>query len=161
MSLSRFCAVTLLVLSSAVVQAASPKQMSVVVKVTQVRSSPSYLGKVLGTIAYGERVDVLEVQKDWARVSVSTQKLSGWTNLSALTEKRIVLSSGSGNVDQSASSGEVALAGKGFNSQIEAQYRQDGQLDYSWVDKMGKITETPEAISTFLASGGLNGGGLK
>ncbi|HUW39707.1 MAG TPA: SH3 domain-containing protein [Rectinemataceae bacterium] len=161
MSLSRFCAVALLVLSSAVVQAAAPKQMSVVVKVTQVRSSPSYLGKVLGDIAYGERVSVLELRKDWARIDVPSRKLSGWTNLSALTEKRIVLSSGSGNVDQSASSGEVALAGKGFNSQIEAEYRQDGKLDYSWVDKMGKITETPEAVSAFLQTGGLDAGGLR
>ena len=161
MSLSRFCAVTLLVVSSAVVQAASPKQMSVVVKVTQVRSSPSYLGKVLGGIAYGQRVDVLEVQKDWARIDVPSKKLSGWTNLSALTEKRIVLSSGSGNVDQSASSGEVALAGNGFNSQIEAEYRQDGKLDYSWVDRMGQINETPEAISAFLSAGGLSAGALK
>ncbi|MGO8694268.1 MAG: SH3 domain-containing protein [Rectinemataceae bacterium] len=158
MTLSRFGAVALFVLSAAALQAAAPKQMSVVVKVTQVRSNPSYLGTVLGTISYGDRVDVLEIRKDWARIDVSSRKLSGWTNLSALTEKRIVLGSGSGNVEQSASSGEVALAGKGFNEQIETQYRQDGKIDYTWVDKMGQITETPEAVSAFLAAGGLKEG---
>jgi len=159
MSLSRFCLVALLALSAAAASAASPKQMSVVVKTTQVRSTPSYLGSVLGTIVYGDRVDVLEVQQGWARVSSASKHLSGWTNLSALTEKKIVLSSGSENVNQSASSGEVALAGKGFNEQIESQYKQDGKLDYTWVDRMGQIAPTQDAVSAFLASGGLNEGG--
>lgn len=161
MHVSRFWATMLLAFSATALQAAPAKQMSVVVKVTQVRSTPSYLGQVLGTLAYGDRVDVLETQKDWARVSLASKQLSGWTNISALTEKKIALSSGSGNVEQSASSGEVALAGKGFNEQIETQYRSDGKIDYTWVDKMALLTESPEDISAFLAAGGLGEGGSK
>jgi len=161
MHVSRFWATMLLAFSAAALQAAPPKQMSVVVKVTQVRSTPSYLGQVLGTLAYGDRVDVLETQKDWARVSLASKQLTGWTNVSALTEKKIALSSGSGNVEQKASSGEVALAGKGFNEQIETQYKADGQIDYAWVDKMAQINESPEDISAFLAAGGLGEGGQR
>ncbi|HTX72470.1 MAG TPA: SH3 domain-containing protein [Rectinemataceae bacterium] len=161
MSRTRIWIFALLVISSAALFAASPKQMSVVVQTTQVRSGPSYLSTVLGSLAYGDRVDILETQKDWAKVSFPARKLVGWTNLSALTEKKIVLSSGSGNVQQSASSGEVALAGKGFNEQIESQYRQDGQLDYTWVDAMGRISEQPEDMAAFLKAGGLSEGGVQ
>jgi len=161
MTLSRLCVVVALALTTAGLNAATPKQMSVVVKTTQVRSAASYLGGVLGTLSYGDRVDVLEKQNDWARVKLAATGLSGWTNLTALTEKNIVLSSGSGNVSQNASSGEVALAGKGFNEQIETQYKQDGKLDYTWVDAMGKLAPAPEAVLAFLSAGGLNGGGAQ
>ncbi len=138
--------------------AAPAKQMSVNVKETQVRSTPSYLGKVLGVLAYGDRVDVLETQKDWSRISLSAKKLEGWVNNSALTPKKVEIAAGSQAAGQNASTGEVALAGKGFNNQIETQYKADGQLDYTWVDKMGAINPQPETVSAFLSSGALKGG---
>ena len=45
---------------------------------------------------------------------------------SALQTKKIVLAAGSENVQQGASSGEVALAGKGFNEDVEQQYKRTG-----------------------------------
>jgi uncharacterized protein YgiM (DUF1202 family) len=145
----------LLVLSTAAVLAEQPKRMSVNVKETQVRAAPSYLGKVIGPLVYGDQVQVLESQKDWAKVSAPSKKLLGWINVSALTAKRVVLSSGSQTADQEASSGEVALAGKGFNSQIEAENRQDGQLDYATVDRMGQLVVSPEQVLAFLKDGQL------
>jgi uncharacterized protein YgiM (DUF1202 family) len=154
-------AVLVLCATAAAAFAAPPKQMSVTVKETQVRSTPSYLGKVLGVLAYGDRVDVLEQQKDWARVSLAAKKLEGWVNNSALTQKKVEISAGSQAAGSKASTGEVALAGKGFNNQIETQYKQDGQLDYTWVDKMGAFNPPPEAVAAFLSAGALGIGGAK
>jgi uncharacterized protein YgiM (DUF1202 family) len=156
---SRVLCIALLVLASAAVWAEQPKKMSVNVKETQLRSTPSYLGKVLGTLAYGDQVQVSESQKGWAKVSAPDKGLSGWINESALTAKKVVLSSGSGNADQSASSGEVALAGKGFNSQIEAENRQDTSYDYATVDRMEKILVAPEQVAAFLDGGKLSAQG--
>ena len=114
----RILFLALLVLSTAAAWAEQAKSMSVNVKEAQVRATPSYLGKVLGTLVYGDQVQVLETQKDWMRVNAPAKGLSGWLNQSALTAKKVVLSSGSETAGQNASSGEVALAGKGFNSQI-------------------------------------------
>jgi hypothetical protein len=164
-----------LVLIAAVsVPAAAPKQMSVTVKETQVRASPSYLGKVLAVLAYGDRVQVVDSQSGWAKVSLPAGKAvasgsppqkEGWVNLSALTEKKIVLKSGSSDVGKTASSGEVALAGKGFNQEVEAQYKENSGLDYAWVDRMEKFTASSEQIAAFLQQGGLTaetaGGGAK
>jgi len=132
--------------------------MSVTVKETQVRATPTYLGKVLGLLSYGEKVTVLDqpdAPKGWVKVSAKDGKLQGWVNLSSLTTKEIALKSGSGAASQTASSGDVALAGKGFNSDVEAKYKEDQKLDYTWVDTMEHWSYTPQQVSSFLATGGL------
>ena len=143
-----------LLLIAGAVCAQSAEQMSVTVKETQVRATPSYLGRILVVLSYGDRVDVLGDQNGWARVRVPSGE--GWVHLSALTKKQIVLQSGSQDVGTGASSGEVALAGKGFNQEVEAKYKQDNNLDYTWVDRMSGYTVTPEQVLTFLQEGDLN-----
>lgn len=77
---------------------------------------------------------------------------------SELTEKQLALKAGS-NVGQSASGSEVALAGKGFNEQVEQQYKSEKHIDYTWVDRMEKIAYPPERLVQFLEAGELHGGG--
>ena len=47
--------------------------------------------------------------------------MTGWIHQSALTSKQIVMNSGAA-VSSSANSQEIALAGKGFNEDVERQY---------------------------------------
>jgi uncharacterized protein YgiM (DUF1202 family) len=143
-----------LLLSGGLAFGQSAKQMSVTVKETQVRATPSYMGRILAVLSYGDRVDVLAEQSGWARVRLPGGE--GWVHLSALTNKRIVLQSGSQDVSSGASSGEVALAGKGFNQEVENKYKQDNNLDYTWVDRMGGYTVTPDQVLAFLEEGDLN-----
>jgi uncharacterized protein YgiM (DUF1202 family) len=157
MSRLRPWAALFLLLTAAAAWAAGPVQMSVQVKETSIRATPSFLAKVLAKLAYGDRVTVLSTNNGWARVTLPKGTGEGWVNLSALTEKQIVLKSGAENVSQTASSGEVALAGKGFNKEVESEYKQEKNLDYTWVDKMGKYSVTPDQIAAFLAQGGLAG----
>lgn len=149
----RLLAAALLLLAAA---AAFGAEMSVTVKQTQVRDKPSFLGKILGVLKYADRVTVVDQSnKAWVKVTGPDGKLTGWVSASALTTKKIELAAGSENVQQSASSGEVALAGKGFNETVEQQYKADGKLDYTWVDKMEQITVTPDQLSAFVTQGGL------
>jgi len=139
--------------------AAFGAEMSVTVKQTQVRDKPSFLGKILGVLNYADRVTVLDdSNKAWIKVTGPDGKLTGWVSASALTTKKIELAAGSENVQQSASSGEVALAGKGFNETVEQQYKADGKLDYTWVDKMEKITVDPDNLAAFIHQGALSAG---
>ena len=146
--------VVLLSLGSALAFGQASKQMSVTVKETQVRATPSYMGKVLATLKYGDRIAVLSEQSGWARVKVAAGE--GWVNLSALTTKQIVMQAGAQNVSTTASSGEVALAGKGFNKEVEEQYKSETSLDYTWVDQMGGYVVSPEQVIAFLQQGALN-----
>jgi len=56
------------------------------------------------------------------------------------------------------SSDEVALAGKGFNEQVEAKLRKEGKLDYTWVDRMAKFNAGADQIMKFRMQGHLPGG---
>jgi len=151
---SRWRYVLVMFVLAAGVLSATPKSMSVTVRETQARATPSFLGPVLVILAYGDRVDVLEEQRDWIKVSLPGGK-QGWVHRSALTEKRIALQAGSGPVEETASSSEVALAGKGFNKEVEAQYKAENDLDYTWVDRMEGFVVSPQQILTFVESGEL------
>jgi len=123
------------------------------VKEAPVRDKASALGKLLGTIPYTTPVIVLEKAGAWARISCSEPKLNGWISQSAITVKNLGLKAGAGGTS-SASSNEVALAGKGFNEQVEKEYRsQNSQLDFDWVDKMEAIKVTDEELAVFLSDG--------
>jgi hypothetical protein len=156
-----WCLAVCLLLTAGALFAAS-KQMSVTVKVARVLATPSYLGKLLGTLSYGDRVTLLDqpadAPKGWLKIAGPDGKLQGWVNATALTEKEIKVNAGS-DVEQKASSGDVAAAGKGFNSDVEAQYKQDQKLDYTWVDTMEGYEVPPEKVDAFLQSGGLAGQG--
>jgi len=127
------------------------EEMSVVIKEAQIRSAPSFLGKIIEVVPYGRRLEILEKTKDWVEVILSGG--TGWVHESALTRKKVVLSAGEGVGETGASSDEIALAGKGFNAQVEAQYKEELELDYTWVDEMEGIVVPTEEIVAFLESG--------
>ena len=152
--------VACLVLASAAAFAADVTQMNVQVQETKIRATPSALGKVVGSLLYGDRVTILDQPAgspaSWRKVSVPSKGLQGWVSLSALTDKPIKLQAGSEAAQTGASSGEVALAGKGFNEEVEKQYKSDGKLDYTQVDRMEGYNPTDDQVSSFLQKGGLN-----
>ena len=143
----------------AAVAGAAPSAMSVQVKKADVRSEPSFLGASVAALVYGDRVQVAAEQGSWMKVTTA-QGVTGWVHNSALTKKTIVLSSG-GAVQTGASSGELALAGKGFNADVEKQFKANHQdISFKWVDRMEKFKVTPEQATAFHKAGGLvaNGG---
>jgi SH3-like domain-containing protein len=153
---SRWLVLAVLVLAAAAAGAA-PGSMSVTVRETQARATPSFLGAVVAVVAYGDVLNILEEQRDWLRVSLPGGK-QGWVHRSALTEKRIALAAGSETAQTGASGDEVALAGKGFSKEVEAQYKAENQLDYTWVDRMEGFVVSPEQVAAFVRAGGLRWG---
>lgn len=152
-------ALILLALTGISAFAADPKTMTVMVQKTQIRASSSYLGTVVATLSYGDKVTILAqpagAPKDWLYILAPGGKTKGWVNASALTAKKVELSSSSG-VQQTASSGDVALAGKGFNSSVEAEYSAEKGLDFTWVDRMAGLVVSPGDLGDFVRQGGLS-----
>lgn len=133
--------------------AAPQKTMSVQIKEGQVRSTPSFLGTIVARLSYGDRVEVIQDQGNWKKVAVRGGA-QGWIHTSALSTKSIVLKAGAGNVQTSATSGEIALAGKGFSEEVEKQYKKlNRNLDYAWVDRMERFQVSPEQMQAFLKQG--------
>jgi hypothetical protein len=128
---------------------------SIQIKDGRLRAAPSFLGGIVGSVRYGDRVRVLEHRGAWARVAVGSE--SGWIHDSALTEKEIVLQAGAKDVERAATTDELALAGKGFNSQVEERFRADHPgLDFSWVDRMETFRASADEVRRFLEEGGLS-----
>jgi SH3-like domain-containing protein len=135
--------------------AAGPLLMTVQVKTGQVRDEPSFLGKVITQLNYGDRLQVLEQQGDWSRVTAAGGQ-SGWIHTSALTKKKLTLKAGEQNAQTAASGEELALAGKGFNSDVEADFKaKNRNIDFTWVDRMEKIKIAPGSMQEFLKAGGI------
>lgn len=139
-------------LGLAVVTAFAAQVMTVQVKEGQVRSTPSFVGKIVGKVGYGQTVNVADQRGDWSQVSVAG--VAGWMHVSALTADDLDLQSGSG-APSSVSGQEMALAGKGFNAQVEQEYRQAHGGDFASVDRMERNTVAPEKLMAFLQEGGV------
>lgn len=127
-------------------------KMYVLVDKTELKSSPSFFGKNLEAIFYGDEVIVLEEKGKWKKVQLSSDSwIEGWINESSLTKKKIVVS----DSRLSVSTEELALAGKGFNADIEAQYKKEGNLNYQDVDVVEKNMISFENVLDFMIDGKL------
>ena len=127
--------------------------LSVQVKQGQMRSTPSFLGSITATLAYGDKVELIEDKGAWKMVAI--RKIKGWMHMSALTTQTIALQAGKADVKTGATSSELALAGKGFNAKVEAEFKSKNKhLDYTSVDRMEKtFTFKPGQVQAFLKQG--------
>ena len=128
--------------------------VSVQVRDGQLRATPSFLGKIVGKVSYGQAVNVSESRGDWNRVAAGGA--TGWIHASALTTADLGLRSGSGEAPSSVTEQEMALAGKGFNAQVEKQYRGAHGGDYAGVDRMERQGLPTERLMAFLKQGGVS-----
>ena len=138
------------------VYATVQKMMWIQVRGGQVRSTPSFLGKILIRLSYGDQVEVQEEKDAWARVTPAGGDRGGWIHISALTKKKIVLKPGAKDIKQAASGDELALAGKGFNESVEKEFKSKNRnVDYAWIDRMEGVDMSQEQIQQFLKEGEL------
>lgn len=153
----RILSLTFACLVASVATADSVKLMSVQLKTAQVLESAVPFSPIKGNLVHGDRVLILEEAAPWYRVKKAPEgTLTGWMHQSALTEKTIMLTAG-GDVAMKATTDEVAIAGKGFNKQVESQYRKDNEkLDFATIDRMTAIVIPGENLRAFIeaAKGG-------
>lgn len=123
--------------------------MTVQVAKTQIRASPSVVAPILATVEYRAKIAVYESADGWAKVQVPGSTKIGYMFLCALTEKTIRGFS-AGKATSGVTSGEIALAGKGFNESVEESYRKTSHVDYVWVDVMEDFEYSPELLIGFL-----------
>jgi hypothetical protein len=127
------------------------RTMYVTARTIEVKSSYAFFADTLGSLSYGAPVSILQEYGKWVQVrSSEPPELSGWIATASLTSKRII--SGSST---SASANEIALAGKGFNQEVENAYRQSGTLNYNAINAMEAITIPNRQLFSFLQEGRL------
>ena len=119
-------------------------------KSAPLKSSTWFFASTRGALSMADEVAVLQLSGNWAEVrSSANSSLSGWTQMSNLSARRI-LPSGAG-----ASADEIALAGKGFNQEVEDAYRAQGNLNFADVDIVEAITVSQDELYRFVTDGRL------
>lgn len=141
--------------AGSVVPALAQRVLHVQVRSTPLRQSPSFLGAPLADLQYGDRVQPEREQGSWVQVRADGETV-GWVHGSALTRQRVRLIAGEEDAAVTATGDEIAIAGKGFNEQVESEFKAGGSpADYTWVDRAEQRAISPEDIRRFMVSGGL------
>jgi uncharacterized protein YgiM (DUF1202 family) len=114
------------------------------------KSSTGFFASTTGTVRYGDQIQVLELKGKWIRIR-TPGNITGWIASSSLTTKRITR----GNT-ANASAKEIALAGKGFSPEVEAEYKKSGgSINYAAVDAMERISIPDRDLLAFIEEGRL------
>jgi hypothetical protein len=129
--------------------------LTVTRKVTRLRSAKRSFAPALADLAEGDRL-TLE-RKEGAWLSVQWQALTGFVHESDVSARQDVRLSGEG-VRETYSAAEAAAARKGFNPQVEREYRAghpDLEAAFRALDAIqGRATDEAR-VAAFLIEGGL------
>lgn len=130
--------------------------MYVNVEEAELKSGTGFFASQTGFLPYGAKVTVLAEKGKWIQVEGADGGASGWLPASSLTKKKI-LSSDLNTV--SASADELALAGKGFSAEVEAQYTTEANAAmYALVDEIEATPMDKDGLWDFIQQGGLSDG---
>lgn len=154
--MKRFSILTLfLVLFFLLVTLLIAKSFVVKIKITHLRTDPQFYAQSLAVLKNGESVEQLEVKGSWIKVK-SSQGLTGWVHSSSVKPKKFALLRVADSLKTETSADEVALAGKGFNKQVEGEYKaRNPNISFAMVDKMLEIEVSISEIKLFLKKGRL------
>jgi len=150
-SVSILCLI-LFVTGLAAAQASAGGTMYVAVKTVDLKSGTGFFASNRGKLNYGDRVTVIRIDGRFAEVrSAANSSLTGWTATANLSVRQVVT-----GTTGSATAREVALAGKGFNQEVEQSYKdQQRNLNYADVDRVEGIALNMTELERFLRDGRL------
>lgn len=131
---------------------------TLVVKVqsTSLRKTPKFYGAVVQTLAAGARLEKISSQPDgWIQVKTAAGAV-GWIHSSAVDVQKFNLLAMGGGLKTQASASEVALAGKGFNKQVEESFRaKHKDANFAEVDRMLVLKVAAAELEEFMKQGHL------
>jgi len=130
---------------------------TVVIKIqtTQLRAGPGFFSQPVGTLKAGDKLEKLAESGAWIQVRTAAGTV-GWIHSSSAEAPRFSLLSTNQSLKTQASASEVALAGKGFNKQVEDTYRaKHADLDFEGVDRMLQLKISAAQIQDFMKKGKL------
>ncbi len=117
------------------------------------REDCRFLAPAKAKLQVGDQLDVVAREGDWLRVTF--RNTAGCIHKNAIRDKSAALTDASGT-GYRATGDEVALAGKGFNPEVERSYRgKHPELDYNAVENIEAYRISDERLREFITTGGL------
>ena len=140
-----------LCLISSVAAAATVK---VITQEAMIRTDKRFFSPGLVRAPFGAALQELGREGDWFRVNY--QGKEGWIHKSAVQEQKFQLSSLAGGQAEEASRDEVALAGKGFNPEVEKAFRdKNPKMRYDLVNQVQAYRVEEQKLQAFIRAGNL------
>lgn len=128
---------------------------TVITKQGAIRESCRFFSPVKVTAHYNDVLEVISKEGDWYHVKF--KGVQGCIHKSSIEKSSVSLSNLIGSEKQSTSSEEVALAGKGFNPQVETAYKKENpSLNFRAVDRVESNKVSERKLLQFIQSGKLN-----
>ena len=125
------------------------------VQSTHLKKEPIFFAQTIAVLKNGDKVEKIGAEKGWLKVR-TMNNLMGWIHSSAVQTKKINLLAINQSVRSQTSADEIALAGKGFNKQVEESFKaRNKEISFVWVDRMLKIKVSTNEILAFLKKGKL------
>ena len=152
--ISRF---KLLFIAIAIVCVAVLLAETLIVKVqsTYVRKEPKFYSSPVATLSAGESVTQISSQAGWFKIRTS-KGMEGWIHSNSVQGGKLTVAAMDKSLKTRATADEVALAGKGFNKQVENEYKSRNKgVSFGEVDRMLRIKVTPDELRKFLMDGKL------
>lgn len=126
--------------------------LKIITKENAIRKENRFLSKIILYIKYGDEVEGLGREGDWYKVRFKGEE--GWVHKSAVEVRKVDLSGILGG--KRTRHEEVALAGKGFNPDVERAYRnKHPEAMYHIVDRIESLKVKDEEIESFIKKGNL------
>jgi len=141
--------------SIAIASAIAAETVRVITKENAIRSSCRFFAPVVTTVQYNDRLEVVSREGDWFHVRFNG--IEGCIHKSAVEQQKITLSDLNLGGESSTTEDEVALAGKGFNPEVEEAYQgENPELSFETVDRIESYSLTEGKQIAFIEKGELN-----
>lgn len=142
----------LITLLSAAAVPAAGETVFVTVKKTSIRRDRQFYAPTVAAAGFRDQLAVLARERDWVRVRFKGSE--GWVHLSATAATAVSVSAkeATGGVSQD----DVAFASKGFDANIEREYRKGrSTADFAGVDGMERFMVSEKDLADFRQAGNL------
>jgi Bacterial SH3 domain len=128
--------------------------VKVITQEAMIRTDKRFFSPALVRAPFGAALQELGREGDWFRVNY--QGKEGWIHKSAVQEQKFQLSSLAGGQAEEASRDEVALAGKGFNPEVEKAFRdKNPKMRYDLVNQVQAYRVEEQKLQAFIQAGHL------
>ncbi len=133
---------------------AAAATVKVITQEAMIRTDKRFFAPALVRTPFGAALEELGREGDWFRVNY--QGKEGWIHKSAVQEQKFQLSSLAGGQAEEASRDEVALAGKGFNPEVEKAFRdKNPKMRYDLVNQVQAYRVEEQKLQAFIRAGNL------
>lgn len=136
--------------------AAPSRPVYVQVRESKLRLEPQFWSPTVRVLTYGDALESMGPvpgNKSWIKAKAGASE--GYVHVSAVTSRRVVFNASTKADMVRGASGDVVLAGKGFNKQVETHYGTSKGLDFEVVNEVEKIKVDPVEQAAFIRDGGL------